>query len=77
MDFKNARSECMLIIDSQKIQSIMFERHLGVNELAKAAKLNSTTISHVSRFDKKVTIKTVGKIATALKIEPETIIKSV
>ena len=66
----------MLVIDSEKVRNIMLERQLGVNEVADAAKLQTTTISHMSRFDKNVTIKTVGKLAKALNIEPKEIIKN-
>ena len=66
----------MLVIDSEKVRHIMFENQLGVNEVADAAKLQTTTVSHMSRFDKNVTIKTVGKFAKALNVEPKEIIKA-
>ena len=67
----------MLQIDSEKIRNLMIERKLTVTEIAQKSNLQPTTISHVSRFDKKVTPKTVGKLAAGLGIDPNTIIKQI
>ena len=65
----------MLQIDSEKIRNLMIERKLTVTEIAQKSNLQATTISCISRYDKKVTPKTVGKLADGLGIDPNSLIK--
>ena len=66
----------MLMIDSEKVRQTMFNLVIGVKELAEKTGLSQPTISKIAQIDKFCTIKTIGKLAKALKIDPDTIIKS-
>lgn len=66
----------MVLIDSVAFRNILIDRQLNAKDLADMATIPTATVSHIAKFDKKVTFKTIGKICKALKIDPDTIIKS-
>lgn len=65
----------MLQIDSKKVRDLMIERKLTATEIAQKSKLTTTIISQISRFDKKVTPKTIGKLATGLGVDYKIFLK--
>lgn len=75
--FVNKGSDNMVLVDSKKIRQLMFEKDLGVKQVALAANLQVTTISHVTRFDKRCTLKTANRLSKALQVEPTNIIKQI
>ncbi len=65
----------MVLVDSEKVRNLMFEKVLSVKELARTANLNSSTISQISSFDKCCRLKTVARLAKGLGVKPDFIIK--
>lgn len=66
-----------MVIDSKAIRNILIDRQLGVTELAKTSNVNISVISHITRFDKNVNFKTVGKLSQALNLDYREFIKEV
>ena len=64
-----------MLIDSKTIRQLMINRQLGINELALMSKVNSSTISQITRADKNITFKTAGKLVKALNVDIGSIIK--
>ena len=63
--------------NAPRIRETMIVACISVKELAEKSGLQSSTISRLTAKDRNATIKTVGKLAKALNIEPNTIIKEV
>ena len=63
--------------NAARIRETMIVACISVKELAEKSGLQSSTISRLTAKDRNATIKTVGKLAKALNIEPNTIIKEV
>ena len=64
-----------MIIDSTVIRGEMMRQEIGVNALGKKAGIEPRAVSKYARFDCDVHYPTVGKIAKALNIEPERLLK--
>lgn len=65
----------MAIIDSATVKAIMLRLGIGVMELAKLARIPPKTISALHRHDNKVFLPTLARLAKALKVEPEQLLK--
>lgn len=65
----------MLVVDSAVIRQAMLNKAVGIMELAKLAKMSPRTISLVYRHDMSVAFSTVTKLAKALDISPQSIVK--
>lgn len=66
----------MILINSEKIKKIIIEKELSIKAIAAAANLQATTVSQVSRFDKRCTLRTLGRLARGLGVDTNDIIKS-
>lgn len=64
-----------MILDSAIIRGEMMRQEIGVNELGRKAGIEPRAISRYSRFDSRVFAPTAGKLAKALGIEPEQLLK--
>ena len=67
----------MMMIDSVAVQAAMLRLGVGVMELAKIAEIPPKTISALHRRDKPVFLKTLARLAQALKVEPLSLVKVV
>lgn len=65
----------MLIINSAAVRAAMLRLGVGVMELAELARIPPKTISALHRKDKVVSIPTLSRLAKALGIEPEQLLK--
>ena len=63
------------MIDSRAVQAAMLHSGVGVYELAELAGIPPKTISALHRKDKVVFIPTLSRLAKALNIEPEQLLK--
>ena len=77
MLFEEGESAMKLKTNAARIRETMIVACISVKELAEKSGLQSSTISRLTAKDRNATIKTVGKLAKALNIEPNTIIKEV
>lgn len=66
----------MFEMNTRKIACLMFDKQLNIRELAAQARLTPTTTSKLIRGKARPTAKTVGKLAQALGVNGEDIIKS-
>ena len=55
----------------------MLRLGIGVRELAKRAKIPANTVSVLHRKDTRVFIPTLSRLARALQVEPQSLIKAV
>ena len=67
----------MVLIDSAAVQAAMLEKAVGVMELAKLAKIPPRTIVAAHKRDIRVNLPTVARLARALNVEAQSIIKAV
>ena len=67
----------MMIIDSAAVQAAMLKREIGVVELAELAKIPPKTVCAAHKRDTRVTLPTVARLARALNVEAQSIIKAV
>ena len=65
----------MLIINSAAVQEAMLRREIGVMELANLARIPPKTISRAHRRNIPVQLPTLARLAKALGIEPEKLLK--
>ena len=65
------------MIDSRAVQAAMLRLGVGVYELAELARIPPKTISVLHRKDKAVLLPTLSRLAKALQVEPQTLIKAV
>ena len=66
-----------MMIDSAAVQAAMLRLGVGVTELARLAQIQPKTISELHRRDKPVFLPTLSRLAKALQVEPQTLIKAV
>ena len=67
----------MTRVNSSAVQREMLRLGIGVRELAKRAKIPANTVSVLHRKDTRVFIPTLAKLAKALQVEPQSLIKAV
>ena len=67
----------MVLVDSEKVRILMFQKDLSVKEVATKSNVNIPTVSKVTRFDKHCRLKTVHRLAKGLDVEPAFIIKEI
>ena len=65
-----------MIVDSGVLRLEMIRQKIGVNALGRKAGIQARTVSRLSRSDCKATAPTIGKLADALKLPPEALIKA-
>ena len=65
----------MEIVDATKLKSIMLTRCIGVSALAKAAGVQGSIISRLTKASRPAQLPTISKICTALQINPSEILK--
>ena len=65
-----------MIVDSAVLRREMVKQKIGVNALGRKAGIQARSVSRLSRFDCKATAPTIGKLADALKLAPEDLIKA-
>lgn len=65
-----------MIVNSSVLRREMARQKIGVNALGRKAGIQPRSVSRLSRFDCKATAPTIGKLADALKIAPEELIKA-
>lgn len=66
-----------MMIDSAAVQAAMLRLGVGVTELAELARIPPKTVSTLHRRDKPVFLPTLSRLAKALQVEPQTLIKAV
>lgn len=65
----------MFTVDASRIRTLMFENGInGVTELARAAKLNSLTVSRILKDGASATGKTIAALARCFGVNGETLI---
>lgn len=67
----------MATINSSAVQERMLELGVGVIELSELARIPAKTISALHRKDTRVFIPTLARLAKALQVPPQTLIKAV
>lgn len=67
----------MAIINSAAVQKRMLELGVGVIELSELARIPAKTISALHRKDKAIFLPTLSRLAAALQVEPQSLIKAV
>lgn len=67
----------MVTLNSSAVQAEMLNLGVGVRELAERAKIPANTVSVLHRKDTRVFIPTLAKLAKALQVEPQSLIKAV
>lgn len=67
----------MTTVNSSAVQAAMLDIGVGVNELAKRARISAKTISELHRKDTRVFIPTLARLAKALQVPPQSLIKAV
>ena len=65
----------MFEISSAAIRSLMIERQMTLNDFAKTASINPGTAAKVMRGDARINARTTGKIASALGVTADKILK--
>lgn len=65
-----------MIVNSSVLRREMIRQKIGVTALGRKAGIQARSVSRLSRFDCKATAPTIGKLADALKIAPEELIKA-
>ena len=65
----------MEIVDASKLKSVMLAKGFGVTGLAKAAGIQGSIISRLTKANRPAQLPTISKICRALKIKPEEILK--
>lgn len=63
-------------VNSSAVQAAMLDIGVGVNELAKRARISAKTICGLHRKDKRVFIPTLAKLARALGVPAQSLIKA-
>ena len=58
-----------LMIDSDKLSREMAKRGIGIQDLAREAKVSTTLVSKSATASKPVTLRSVGRLALALSID--------
>lgn len=64
----------MLKVDGKKLLDLMFERPIGVSELAKASGFAQSTISDLLNGNRRASIPTVAKLAKFFNVNPHDLI---
>lgn len=64
-----------MIIDTKKLNLILANKCLSVGELAELSEVNTVTLSRIRKGTQKARPRTIGKIARALKVDAELIVK--
>lgn len=67
----------MVTLNSSAVQAEMLNLGVGVRELAERAKIPANTVSVLHRKDTRVFLPTLSRLARALQVEPQTLIKAV
>ena len=62
-------------VNSSAVQAAMLDIGVGVYELAERAKIPTNTVSVLHRKDTRVRIPTLSRLARALQVEPQSLIK--
>ena len=57
------------MIDSDKLRREMAKRGIGIQDLAREAKVSTTLVSKSATANKPVTLRSVGRLALALSID--------
>ena len=65
-----------MIVDSAVLRCEMVRQKIGVNALGRKAGIQARSVSRLSRADCKSTAPTIGKLADALNLPPEALIKA-
>lgn len=65
-----------MIVDSAALRREMVRQKIGVNALGRKAGIQARSVSRLSRADCKATAPTIGKLAEALKLAPDDLIKA-
>lgn len=65
----------MFELDSAAIRSLLLEKQMTLRDFAKTAGITETTAQKVSRANAKANARTTGKIATALGVVANKILK--
>ena len=65
----------MLIIDSDALRRRLIDSQINVADFARVAELPPATVSQLTRSDRRVTFKTLGKIAKALAVDFTELVK--
>lgn len=66
-----------MVVDSAALRSEMIRQKIGVNALGRLAGIQARSISRLSRDDCNAQAPTIGKIAEALNVAPERLLKRV
>lgn len=67
----------MVTLNSSAVQAEMVNLGVGVRELAERAKIPANTVSVLHRKDTRVFIPTLARLAKALQVPPQSLIKAV
>lgn len=62
-------------IDASKVRALMFERGVGINELARQAQINPLTARKLIEDDAKVTAKVIGAVAKFFNVDGNELLK--
>lgn len=65
----------MFLVDASKIRSLLFERGVGIGELARQAQLNALTAAKLLKDGSKVTAKTIGAVAKFFGVDGNELIR--
>lgn len=65
-----------MIVDSAALRREMVKQKIGVNALGRKAGIQARSVSRLSRNDCNATAPTIGKLADALKLTPDDLIKA-
>lgn len=65
-----------MIVDSVALRHEMIRQKIGVNALGRLAGIQASSVSRMSRADCQVQAPTIGKLAEALSVEPERLLKT-
>lgn len=66
----------MLVIDSNAVRSLMIEQQVTATDLANRVDgLSKVTVANLARRDTRSTTATIGRLAQALGVKPETFLK--
>lgn len=67
----------MTQVNSSAVQREMLRLGIGVRELAERAKIPANTVSVLHRKDTRVFLPTLSRLAKALQVEPQSLVKAV
>lgn len=65
----------MFLVNASKIRSLLFERGVGITELARQTQLNALTAAKLLKDGSKVTAKVIGAVAKFFSVDGNELIR--